>query len=227
MASEILKQPNGSVLDHVGWGTPDVETGVETLFELTGDETIERSPPDPALYFSNATLRLDTGSQFIEIIGPNPESNENHPFAEFLASLSQPQILFWYVAVESLDAFEQSLEGVGYEFASTEHVTTEREDTPEYRRGVIDSTFPLTMPNVIEWVDHEQRDRVSDEPETNRPSSLRDFQVNHPKATELEKSFRELGIEQTVGISSEPALEAILATPHGSVTLSGTGYSSR
>jgi hypothetical protein len=218
----VIHRPDGSVLDHVGWGVPDTKTGIETLTDLTGDDSIQRPTPDPSLYFSNGILRLDTGMRFVEVIGPNPEYEGEHPFGEFLAGLSQPRLLFWYVAVERIEAFAEEIEQVDHELASVEHVVPERDEKPEYKRGIIESRFPLTMPNVIEWADQEDRSISPEEAE--QRCSVQEFQIKHPEAKPLQACFTDLGIEQPVVGGQEPALELTLETPQGSVTLSGQGH---
>lgn len=220
--TSIIKHLDGSVLDHIGWGVPNVEIGIETLAELTGDDFIQQPRPDPTMYFSNGILRLGGDARFVEVIGPNPEYDGTHPFGEFLTGLSEPRLLFWYVAVESLDAFTAEIEQVGHEFASIEHVVPERAGMPEYRRGVVESDFPMTMPNIIEWID--QRDTSEPNDEAERLSSVQEFRIEHQEYETLRECFAELGIEQAVEHGHEPALELTLETPRGVVTLSGRDH---
>lgn len=74
----LIEHADGRVLDHIGWGVPDVASGVETLAARTGVDTIQQPPPDSSLPFSNAVLRLTNGSKFVEVIGPNPEAAGDH-----------------------------------------------------------------------------------------------------------------------------------------------------
>lgn len=217
----LIEHADGRVLDHIGWGVPDVASGVETLAARTGVDTIQQPPPDPSLPFSNAVLRLTNGSKFVEVIGPNPKFAGDHPFGEMLAGLSHPRLLFWYVAVESLDAFEREIEQVNYELASIEHVKPERDELSEYKRGVIDSHFPLTMPTIIEWTDQSARSTATDA--TAPRCSIQDFRVEHPAANALRTCFADCGIDQAVVDGQDPALEVTLDTPEGTVTLSGSG----
>ncbi len=67
----IVRQPDGTLVDHVALGVPDIEKGLEYVESFTGFRPVVGEVSAKAGHsFVRAQLSLG-GEQFLEVIGPN------------------------------------------------------------------------------------------------------------------------------------------------------------
>ena len=102
--TNIIRRSHGFQLDHIGLGVPNTRDGVKWVEEKTGAK-VDLHDPEPNQFYWSGSLAIGENS-FLEIIGPNPNYKKFQPFGALLKTLSEPQLLFWYVAVEDFAAFQ-------------------------------------------------------------------------------------------------------------------------
>jgi len=214
--SLIIRRRHGFQIDHIGLGVPDTEDGVAWLSQRTGAEPRIRDPEPDQWYWSASLMIAD--DSFLEVIGPNPAWTRFQPFHRLLASLREPQILFWYIGVSDFVAFQslaashkipiQRVEEINHDKAAPNHSS--------YTRGFVGPGFLSQRPNVIQWLD-----RAVDD--TEPPAChLTGFRLRHPKSEKINLTFKALGIDLPVERGS-PQIGATLATPNGAVTIESPG----
>ncbi len=217
MTDLILTRGHGFQVDHVGLGVPDTPRGVEWLRNETGGNVTLKDPEPDQWYWSGS---LDIGDDsFLEVIGPNPAWSKFQPFGALLKTLSEPTLLFWYIAVSDFSAFVELSRSKKAKLERIEEVNL-NSSSPEhssYKRAYIGPGFMSERPNVIEWV--RKADPLSDQ----APScTLTDFRLANPKARKINSVFQSLGIN--VNVKRGPSsIGLTLDTPKGAWSLDNPG----
>lgn len=217
MTDLILRRGHGFQVDHVGLGVADTEQGVEWVRKQTGAE-VTLKDPEPDQWYWSGSLTIGEDS-FLEVIGPNPAWGRFQPFGALLKTLTEPTLLFWYIAVSDFDAVA--------ELARAEKVKLERYEEvnlngaspnhASYKRAYIGPGFMSERPNVIEWVR-----KTGSSIEHSRSCALTDFRLANPDAQNINSVFQSLGIDLEVkrGTSS---IGLTLETPKGAWSIDNPG----
>ncbi|MEM7721118.1 MAG: VOC family protein [Pseudomonadota bacterium] len=214
---KVLRKDHGFQVDHIGLGVPDTREGVDWLKQETGAEVYLRDAI-PGNWFWSGVLPIGHQS-FLEVIGPNPDWANFHPFRALLSELERPTLLFWYVSVDDFDAFTtlaktQKAPMENIEAANLDNANPGRS---AYRRGHLGPGFITERPNVIEWVRHVELDG-DPEPQCR----LTGFELARPKAAVINATFTNLGIDIPVA-HGESRITVALDTPNGPWSLENAG----
>ncbi|MEM1144627.1 MAG: VOC family protein [Pseudomonadota bacterium] len=215
---EIYRRGHGLQLDHVGLGVPDTKAGAEWLEERTGAR-VHLTEPDPNQWYWSGALPIGTDS-FLEVIGPNPSWRRFQPFRSLLKTLKEPQLLFWYIAVNDFEAFRRLADQQSAGLERIESVNPDSTDPSvhSFIRGYVGPGFLTQRPNVIQW-----RNRPFPVDADTR-CLLQDFRLQHPDGAKITDTFHALGIETAVAVG-ESSIGLTLDTPNGAVQLDNPGIS--
>jgi hypothetical protein len=204
-------------MDHLVFGVPDLARGIELVEHKTGVRA-RFGGQHPGRGTHNALLSLG-GRQYLEIIAIDPAQREAPGllFPE-LESLSQPQLIAWAVAVESVvdtakRAKAENIETVGPLAGSRAQADGSLLTWKTLRLG---GPRVAGLPFFIEW------QHGTAHPSQQSPSgcTLASFEVEHPEAEWMRRTLKSLGADAHVVPGSRVRLKARLSTPQGNVELS-------
>lgn len=203
-------------MDHLVFGVPDLAQGIELVASRTGVRP-SFGGQHPGRGTHNALLSLG-GWQYLEIIAMDPEQT-NAPgllFAE-LATLSQPRIIGWADAVDSVEDVAARARTAG--IATVGPLAGARSQTDGTLltwKTLRLANPPLEgMPFFIEW----QPGTVHPSQSTPSGCQLASFEIEHPDADAMLRALRSLGVEAIVSRGAQVRLKARLQTPKGDVEL--------
>ena len=215
--NNIIRRSHGFQLDHIGLGVPDTKEGVKWVEEQTGAK-VDLHDPEPGQFYWSGSLAIGESS-FLEIIGPNPDYKKFQPFTALMKTLSEPQLLFWYIAVEDFKAFQALAKRSKAKLERVEGVNIEGGEAAQasYWRGLVGPGFLSERPNVIQWIKRPNRESQG-EPEC----KLTDFRLANPDAAGINKVFENLGIEAPVS-KGGASIGITIETPKGTWSLENEG----
>lgn len=215
--TNIIRRSHGFQLDHIGLGVPNTEDGVKWVEEQTGAK-VDLHDPEPDQFYWSGSLAIGEES-FLEIIGPNPNYKKFQPFAALIKSLSEPQLLFWYIAVTDFQAFKTIARQTKSKLERVEGVNIESGEGVQasYWRGLIGPGFLSERPNVIEWLKRPDRESL-DTP----VCKLTDFRLVNPQADQINDVFGKLGIDVPVSKGAS-SIGMTIDTPNGPWSLENEG----
>ncbi|MEL6665447.1 MAG: VOC family protein [Pseudomonadota bacterium] len=207
--TNIIRRSHGFQLDHIGLGVPDTKEGVKWVEEQTGAK-VDLHAPEPDQFYWSGSLAIGDQS-FLEIIGPNPNYKKFQPFAALMKTLSEPRLLFWYIAVDDFAAFQELARQTKAKLERVEGVNIEGGETAQasYWRGLIGPGFLSERPNVIEWIKRPNR-----ESQATPECKLMEFQLANPQADEINQVFTKLGIDVPVS-NGKSSIGITIDTPKG------------
>ncbi len=203
------------MLDHLIWGTHDLERGIEEIAERTG---VRAAPggSHPGLGTRNALLSLGE-SRYLEIIAPDPEQENVSDLAARLTELHEACLISWVARVDDME--ELVVRGKEHGYPITKVTESRRKPNGTVLRwsfATIEGRGLLPhVPGFIEWegMVHPGQDApkgcnlVRLEIEARRPENVRAFLA----------TFR-LGVDVREGDTE--GLHATLDTVKGRVELS-------
>ena len=217
MTDLIIKRSHGFQLDHIGLGVSDTRAGVEWVQAQTGAK-VDLHDPEPGQWYWSGSLAIGESS-FLEIIGPNPNVKSFHPFGALLKTLTEPQLLFWYIAVTDFKAFQTLARTHKGALERVEAINIGQDDAEHasYHRGYIGPGFMSERPNVIEWLNRPNRE-TQDTP----ACRLTDFWLSNPAADAINPVFSALGSDTKVA-AGPSAIGVTIETPKGAWSLENPG----
>ena len=215
--NSIIRRSHGYQLDHIGLGVPDTKDGVKWVEEKTGAK-VDLHDPEPDQFYWSGSLAIGESS-FLEIIGPNPNYKKFQPFAALMKTLSDPQLLFWYIAVDDFEAFQTLARKTKAKLERVEAVNVEGGEAAQasYWRGLIGPGFLSERPNVIQWLKRPNRESQK-APEC----KLTDFRLANPEAAAINVVFAKLGIDVPVSKGAS-SIGITIDTPNGPWTIENEG----
>jgi len=203
-------------IDHIIFATPDLDLGVERLFELTG---LEASPggTHPQWGTRNAVVILENQT-YLEVIGPDPARD---PATEVtlmgIQSLAAPCLVTWVARTADLERAEAQARAhdldlgrilAGSRAQSDGTVLSWRLSDPEAERegGV--------LPFFLDW-GTTPHPALAAKPQ----GALVELTVEHPEPARIQGLNAALGLDVNVAYGAAPAVTAVLSTPRGNVEL--------
>jgi len=210
---------SGTVLppvDHLIWGSRDLEREIERVAEWTGVRPIPggRHPGEGT---RNAIVGLGAG-MYLELLGPDPEQPPlPRPRWLGLDTLVAPRLVSWAARSTDLERRAASARAAGVPLGEV------RAGRRELSDGQVLSwrlTYPEPLsadglvPFLIDWGD-------SPHPSASAPKGIRlvDLHAEHPDPAAITVLLGRLGLELRVAAGPTPALVASLETPRGRVEL--------
>jgi hypothetical protein len=209
-------KPLLSVVDHLVYATPDVEStsdSIEALFGVRPD----RGGRHPAWGTRNALLSLGP-LVYLEVIGPDPDSpTPDEPLPFELNRLSAPRLATWVARSPDLEVAVLQAKRCGLDLGHVETRSRTRPDGSVLSWTMTDLRTPRAggvVPYFIDW-------GTTAHPAAAAPAgcSLVSLRAAHPKADQVRRVLEELGLDLPVESGPEPALIAAIATPRGEIEL--------
>lgn len=209
---------NSSLLkvDHLIYGAPDLQTGVEQIERLLG---VRASIGGKHIGLGTHNALISLGSQcYLEIIAPDPEQEEfRRPLLFGLDLLSSPRLVRWVAKGDHLEQLSFLNLGRG---ESLGMVSSGGRMTPEGYTLTWSFTDPYValadgiVPFFIDW-------GQSPHPADSAPQGavLRELNAEHPDPDYAQSMLDQLGLAIRVSAGRRAALVAVIDSPRGQVVL--------
>lgn len=200
-------------VDHLVYGSPDLQAGVEAIERLTGVRP-EYGGRHVGLGTHNALTSLG-GRTYLEVIAPDPEqagAGIRLPFG--IGTLTAPSLRAWAAAPADLDDAVRRGRAAGTDYGD---VTSQQRRLPDGRvaRWRLSTRSTGTdgvevVPFLIDWGNGAH-------PTDGAPGGLRleQLRIRTPETGRVEAVLRAVGVELTVEEGSEVGLVAVISTPGG------------
>jgi hypothetical protein len=203
-----------SRIDHVILGVNDLERGIEELERLTGVRAVFGGA-HPGRGTHNALISLG-GSQYLEILAPNPK-DESPAWIGELKSLASLTPVGWAAKGEDLPALQQSLRSQSVPTGEVRPGERKKPDGTRLAWKTLELASPSSdlLPFFIEW------DAGSAHPSATSPAGckLTGFILEDPAPDTLRKTLQAAGLAVEVRQAQESGLRISLACPKGNVEL--------
>ncbi len=209
-------KPFLSIVDHLVYATPDVESTAGSIEALFGVRPA-RGGQHPAWGTRNALLSLGP-LVYLEVIGPDPElpaPDQPRPFE--LNRLSAPRLATWVARGADLEEAVRQAKRCGLDLGRVEARSRTRPDGSVLSWTMTDLRMPRAggvVPYFIDW-------GATAHPAGGAPAGCRlvSLRAVHPKPEQVRRVLEELGLDLPVESGAEPALIAAIATPRGEIEL--------
>lgn len=203
-------------VDHLVYGTPDMEAGIEQLEKLLG---VRATPggQHPGRGTRNALIALGPAS-YLEIIGPDlqqPKPTSPRPFG--IDDLKAPKLVAWAAKGKGLEQWVVEAGRRGVKLGEVLSGSRQRPDGMVLSWRFTDPRTVLAdgiVPFFIDWG------------KTPHPASsasggakLVSLRAEHPDAERVQKILGALGLDFAVQPGPSPALIATVSCPRGLVEL--------
>lgn len=204
------------MLDHVVYGTPDVDRSIDELERLF-DVRAAYGGRHPGRGTRNALLSLGR-EQYLEIIGPDPAQPDFRGVRPFdLDQLRQPRIVTWAVKAPGLEARVKAAREQGYDPGEILPRSRELPNGTQlrWRLTSLGEEHPdWIVPFLIDWGD-------SPHPSRTAPVGLmlRRLRAVHPDPDTLRKALDALGVELEVEQGPASQLIADIDSLRGPIEL--------
>lgn len=209
-------QPLHSVLDHLVYATPDLDTTVETIDGLFGVRPVIGGH-HKTWRTRNALLSLGT-RMYLEIMGPDePARALNQPRPFRLDELVTPRLVTWVARSDDIQTVISTARSDGVDLGELEERSRQRPDGSVLKWTMTDLTKPReagVVPYFINW-------GASAHPAESSPGgcTLLTMKLFHPDAERIRQILDHLGLDFALDFGPKAALEAIIETPQGHFTL--------
>ncbi len=203
-----------TMLDHLLFGTADLDYGVTLVKERTGLSPVIGGS-HPGVGTRNALLSLGN-RQYLEIIAPDP-APQVFSYQPDLRELQEPRLITWAAATRDSASTAQRARHAGLEVTGPRDGSRKKPDGQELRWKTLGIENTLTVSGVapvpffIQWGEGVQH------PSQDAPTGCRieSLAFEHPEPKQVTAIFGKLGIEAVVKPGKEARLEASLWTPKG------------
>jgi hypothetical protein len=202
-------------IDHLVYGVPDLTQSIAFLEGKTGVRA-RFGGQHPGRGTHNALLSLGR-RQYLEIIAIDPEQ-AGAPGLLFpeLQTLTQPRLIAWAVAVDSLDEVAKRAEAANIETVGPLPGARAQADGSFLAWKTLRISAPslVGLPFFIEW-------GSAAHPSATSPGgcSLASFLIEHTAAEALSRALSSLGVNVPVSPASHVQLTAQLRSPKGEIVL--------
>jgi hypothetical protein len=207
--------PAAKSVDHLILGAADLDAAIDWLEKKSGVRA-SVGGSHPGRGTRNALIAL-SGRQYLEILAPDPAQEGAR---SDLARLSEPKMVGWAAATNSIDSVANRLKTAGVSSSGPQPGSRSRPDGRQLKWTTIDAAIALgaedldPIPFFIQW-DAETVHPSRDSP---KGCELTSLEFEHPQADALRRAFGQIGIEAVVR-SGAPKIIATLNTPRGRLTL--------
>jgi hypothetical protein len=205
-------------LDHLLFGTSDLDRGIALIEKLTGVRAAIGGS-HPGVGTRNSLISLG-GRQYLEIIAPDPAQTA-YTSSWDLRTLTEPRLITWAAATSDIEGVARRGRAAGGKISGPNDGSRARPDGKMLRWRTIRVANELggggvdPLPFFIEW----SADTVHPSQDSPGGCTLRTLEIVHPNPTIVASTLRDLGIEATVKSGPEVRLIATIDTPKGSIRL--------
>lgn len=202
-------------LDHLVYGVPDLLAGVRHFHELTGVEPVAGGRHEGR---GTANYLVTLGNRsYLEIIGPDPDSDASPSWFNGLDRLPGPGLLTWAVRTDDIAAAVSAAQAASYDPGDAIPMSRRTSDGALLRWQLTPDTVAAggVVPFLIDWGD-------SPHPTTRALPGLTlvSFTVLTPTPNTVTASIHAVGASATVEYADTPGLRCELDGPAGRVMLS-------
>jgi len=182
-------------LDHLVYGTPDIEETVDQLERRTG-----------------------VRAMYLEILGPDPEQPEpDEPRWLGIDDLTAPRLITWAATAAPLVPLVDQATALGIDLGGVQPAHRRRPDGVDLHWQLTDPSVMLAdglVPFFIDW-------GSGPHPADTAPSGVTftALQAEHPEPDAVMSLLHALDLNMEVRSGNRPALVAILECPKGTVEL--------
>ena len=205
-----------SRIDHLVYGTPDLDRGIEEIEKLLGVRaTFGGQHPGRGTRNALAALGPTT---YLEIIAPDPDQpppKEPRPFG--LDGLKESKLVAWFVKSGDLESLRRDAVSKGVPLGEVRSGTRRRPDGVELQWKFTDPSVRLAdgiVPLFIDWADSPHPARTAPQGAT-----LVSLRAEHPDVQSVRTMLQHLGVDLPVKQGQRPALIAVIEGPRGRVEL--------
>lgn len=197
-------------LDHIMYACPDLQAGIDEIYELTGVMPA-MGGSHPGVGTRNALLSLDN-LQYLEIIAPDPAQDLPGTTGQLLLNHGGSGIRSWAVASDDLSSVASHAAALGLESREIIDMSRTTPDGVELAWQLLFLQDPH-MPFFIDWLQ-------SPHPALSTPTgcTLERFSINTPSAEVYQGFLNALDLSLAAASGPE-GFSAQLNTPKGTVTL--------
>lgn len=206
-----------AIFDHLVYGVPDLQTGIEEFSDLTG---VRPAPGGRHIGYGTANYLVGLGAgRYLEFIGVDPDATESPPRRMFgIDPTDQPRMLTWAVRTQDIDAAVAAARLRGYEPGAPARMSrrTANGDLLQWQLtpDSLEAAAGL-VPFLIDWGS------------TRHPTSrdlpaveLISLTLATPEPGQLEHALSALGVTAQVERADVAELRAVISTMRGAITLS-------
>lgn len=202
-------------IDHLLYGTKDLNEGMTYIHELTGIKPVIGGS-HPGLGTHNALMGLGNNI-YLEIIAPDPRQNVERIWMD-LDRLNKPKLFRW--AATTRDAHQVRIQGLkaGIDIGEIKSGSRYKPDGSLLEWTLSDPNVNLgdgLIPFFIDW-----GEEGNPTPELPGGCTLESFKATHPDTEKINDILTALGLDLSLQKGTEIQLIAELSTPNGPITLS-------
>lgn len=205
-----------SSVDHLVYGTPDLQRGVGEIEELLG---VRATPGGrhPRWGTRNALIALGPLS-YLEIIAPDPEQPAPETPRLFgIDDLEKSRLVTWAAGGSDLKRLRSEAEGKGIHLGEVRTGSRQAPDGALLSWSLTDPGTVLAdgiVPFFIDWGESPHPARTAAQ-----GAALIGLRAEHPEARSVEGILRSIGLDLPVRPGAASALIALIDGPRGSVEL--------
>ena len=205
-----------SRVDHLVYGTPDLNRGIEEIEKLLGVRATAGGQ-HPGRGTRNALLALGP-TTYLEIIAPDPEQpppKEPRPFG--LDQLKQSKLIAWFISDGDLESLRRDAVSKGVPLGEVRSGSRRRPDGVQVQWKFTDPSVSLAdgiVPLFIDWGDSPHPARTA-----TQGATLVNLRAEHPDVKSVRKMLQHLGVDLPLKQGERPELIAIIEGPRGRVEL--------
>ena len=205
-----------SRIDHLVYGTTDLNRGIEEIEKLLGVRATAGGQ-HPGRGTRNALIALGP-TAYLEIIAPDPEQpppKEPRPFG--LDGLKESKLVAWFVKSGDLESLRREAVRKGVPLGEVRSGTRRRPDGVELQWKFTDPSVQLAngiVPLFIDWGDSPHPALTA-----SKGATLFSLGAEHPDVRGVSRILRNLGVDLPVKQGARPQLIAIIEGPRGRVEL--------
>ena len=165
----------------------------------------------------NALLSL--GDSYLEVVAPDPSLKKPKRGTWIDQFLDQgPRLSSWVLQTTDIEKLYNQSKEAGISFGDIESGQRQKPDGTLLKWKLTDPyamPYEGKLPFLIDW-------GTTPHPSLSAPlaGTLKDLIIIHPSSKKLKKDLKEIGINLSVSLGSEPLLKAIIETQKGLIELS-------
>lgn len=203
-------------LDHILIGAPSLESGIAAFEKATGVSPT-RGGRHPLRGTENAIVSLGGGS-YLEIIAPQATASDDDPFIKQLRHLPSPAVVGWAVHVPDISAAAERLKRAGFQTSTPQPGSRITPDGKQLAWTTFEVEKPEieTAPFFIRWSESTVHPSIAEV-----RCSLVSFQIEEPKAADLERLLSTLSVATTVRNAARSGFHLSIRCGDRKATFSG------
>lgn len=206
------------LIDHLIFGAPDLEQGIEIIQEKLGVEPVQGGQ-HTRQGTHNALIGLGPGC-YLEIIAPDSTLPAvAAPLWMGLSELTRPRLIWWAARVPELGAWKQYAERQGIELGD---IRSGRRSLPDGQllqwRMTDPHRYQLSglQPFFLEW-----KHGIHPSDSLTHPCRLIELRGRHPRPKEISGQLQKLRLDIPIDPAAHAGLMCRIETPAGEVLLEG------